>query len=238
MQTDPNFSNFLYATSTRKIQLIDFGATREYSKAFMDDWLRLLICAVNEDLPGCKEWSTKVGYLIGTESDEMVDAHVRSMTLLGSPFRRTTPFNFTNQTLTDEIKSEIPLMLAQRKTPPPKETYSLNRKLSGTFLMCSKLKATVDCQKVLSDIVDGYRFEDGGVVRVQDGKLLIEQASRGTGSGKTAFAPARGFHTSSKILREVEQAKVLRAEAEQASSKTTKSTVAEAIRRRRVRERE
>lgn len=41
MQTDPNWSNFLYDEKTRQITLIDFGATRFYPKKFMDDYLKV-----------------------------------------------------------------------------------------------------------------------------------------------------------------------------------------------------
>ncbi|CAO1632189.1 unnamed protein product [Sympodiomycopsis kandeliae] len=214
MQTDPNFSNFLYSTHSRKIQLIDFGATREYSTEFMDMWLQLLISAVNQDYDACHKWSIQIGYLLGNESSEMVDAHIQSMTLLGSPFRSQVPYNFTGQTLTEEIKSHIPLMLAQRKTPPPKETYSLNRKLSGTFLMCSKLGATVDCRRVLRDVVQGYRFADGGIcVANEEGRLEIRKppsnAHKGAEGGQQVRGHAsaggvRSIHTSSRILREVQ----------------------------------
>lgn len=43
MQTDPNWSNFLYDASTRQIMLIDFGATRFYHKPFMDDYMRVRV---------------------------------------------------------------------------------------------------------------------------------------------------------------------------------------------------
>lgn len=212
MQTDPNFSNFLYSPSARKVQLIDFGATREYSHEFMDKWLRLLLCAVEEDREGCHYWSLQVGYLLGSESQAMIDAHVQSMVLLGSPFRRpigASPFDFTHQTLTDEIKSHIPVMLAERKTPPPKETYSLNRKLSGTFLICSKLKAKVDCREVLRDVVEGYRFQDGGTVSFKDDRFVVAQ---GNAVGATTTRPAvtttpgaRLYHTTSRILQQIDE---------------------------------
>ncbi|KAL1708213.1 ABC1-domain-containing protein [Schizophyllum commune] len=87
MQTDPNWSNFLWDEREDKIQLVDFGATREYSKEFMDSWLRLLQAAASGDRDACVRWSTQVGYLTGAEDEVMVDAHVRSMTLLATPFR-------------------------------------------------------------------------------------------------------------------------------------------------------
>lgn len=96
MQTDPNFSNFLWNPQTRKLALIDFGATREYNKDFMDNWLRLLQSAANEDRDACIHWSLKLGYLIGKESEVCVrlrpSACVRFKQTIGH-VGRTRQFN-------------------------------------------------------------------------------------------------------------------------------------------------
>lgn len=42
-QTDPNWSNFLYDEATKTINLIDFGAARDYPKHFVDNYLRMVI---------------------------------------------------------------------------------------------------------------------------------------------------------------------------------------------------
>ena len=52
-----------------------------------DSWLRLLQAAASGDRDACVRWSTQVGYLTGAEDEVMVDAHVKSMTLLATPFR-------------------------------------------------------------------------------------------------------------------------------------------------------
>jgi aarF domain-containing kinase len=52
-----------------QVELVDFGATREYSKEFMDSWLRLLQAAASEDRDACVEWSLKLGYLTGQENE-------------------------------------------------------------------------------------------------------------------------------------------------------------------------
>ncbi|KAI0334215.1 ABC1-domain-containing protein [Cubamyces sp. BRFM 1775] len=165
MQTDPNWTNFLWNPRTRKVELVDFGATREYSKEFIDNWLRLLSAAVAEDRDACIEWSLKLGYLTGEENEVMLDAHVKSMVLLGTPFKASTPqpFKFgpgsTWADITAQIRAQIPVMLQHRLTPPPRETYSLNRKLSGAFLLASRLNASVDCRTLWTNVVKGYRFD-------------------------------------------------------------------------------
>jgi hypothetical protein len=47
---------------------VDFGATREYKKEFMDDWLRLQPAA-SEDRTACAEVSRSLGYLTGEENE-------------------------------------------------------------------------------------------------------------------------------------------------------------------------
>ncbi|KAG9111453.1 hypothetical protein FRC07_008047 [Ceratobasidium sp. 392] len=69
MQTDPNWSNFLYNPKTDQLELIDFGASREYTKEFMDNWYMLLSAAVREDREACVEYSLKLGYLTGQENE-------------------------------------------------------------------------------------------------------------------------------------------------------------------------
>lgn len=169
----------------------------------MDDWLHLLQAAAAEDRPACAEWSLKLGYLTGEENEVraglatvthsdyhshvtpqiMLNAHVDSMILLTTPFRPSTPQPFAFGPgsrwgdITGQIRANIPTMLQHRLTPPPQETYSLNRsvgrdfarcilifannisrKLSGGFLLASRLSAVVDAKRLWDDAVDGYQF--------------------------------------------------------------------------------
>jgi aarF domain-containing kinase len=77
--------------------------------------------------------------------------------VLGEPFSATDneggSFNFENQTITDRVRTNIGVMLRERLTPPPEETYGLHRKLSGAFLLCARLNATVPCQQLFEEIV-------------------------------------------------------------------------------------
>lgn len=68
MQTDPNWTNFLYNEASEKIELLDFGASREYSKEFTESYTRILVAASQGDRQSCIDYSLKLGYLTGLES--------------------------------------------------------------------------------------------------------------------------------------------------------------------------
>lgn len=159
MQTDPNWSNFLWNKDTRQIELVDFGATREYSSEFTDNWLRLLKAAISGDRDECIDASLKLKYFIGGENEEMINAHILSMQLLGTPFRASTPqpFSFSRGSgwtkITEGIRAQVPIMLNNRLTPPPRQTYSLNRKLSGAFLLAARLGGSVDCRRIWEKVI-------------------------------------------------------------------------------------
>lgn len=158
MQTDPNWANFLYNEKTNKIELLDFGAARDFRDEFVHDYVEVLRAAVRKDRDSVESYSKKLGYLTGLESPQMTKAHVDSVMVLGeafSPQENDAPFDFREQTITDRVRDNIGLMLNERLTPPPEETYSLHRKLSGVYLLCAKLQATVPCAQLFKDII-GY----------------------------------------------------------------------------------
>jgi hypothetical protein len=65
---------------------------------------------------------------------------------VGEPFRAVGKYNFKSSDMTKRVNALGIIMLKERLTPPPKEAYSLHRKLSGAFLTCIKLRASVDCR--------------------------------------------------------------------------------------------
>lgn len=163
MQTDPNWANFLYNEKTHKIELLDFGACRDFPPEFVKNYANCLRAAVRQDREKAKEYSLKLGYLTGLESPDMTNAHIDSMMALGEPFCPSKNeghcFNFSHQTVTDRVRGKIGLMLNERLTPPPEETYSLHRKLSGAYLLCARMNASIPCEKLFEDII-GLEYEE------------------------------------------------------------------------------
>lgn len=166
MQTDPNWSNFLYDEATKLINLIDFGAARDYPKCFVDDYLGMVIACANSDADAVIEMSKRLGFLTGMESDIMLDAHVQAGFIVGLPFAKPGGYDFRSTNITQGVSNLGATMLKHRLTPPPDEVYSLHRKLSGAFLACVKLGAVVPCREVLLKIYEQYQFgeEDGEIL--------------------------------------------------------------------------
>ncbi|KAI5288101.1 hypothetical protein KEM52_001302 [Ascosphaera acerosa] len=167
MQTDPNWTNFLYNAETGKIELLDFGASREYDAKFIAKYLRVILAASQGDANAqkrdeCIRLSQELGYLTGFESEAMVDAHIRSLLTLAEPYMQTAPdvYDFGDQTITDRVHELIPVMLDERLTPPPEETYSLHRKLSGAFLLCARLGSRVRCKEVFQDALKKVEWDE------------------------------------------------------------------------------
>lgn len=170
MQTDPNFSNYLYDADSDMIQLLDFGAAREYRKEFTDKYFMVIKGAAEQDYDVILKYSKDLGFLTGFEAKVMERAHVEAVMILGEAFadknyQGSSPntsegrlFDFSNQSTTRRISSLVPVMIKHRLTPPPEETYSLHRKMSGMFLLCAKLNAKIDCRKIYLDICDNYRM--------------------------------------------------------------------------------
>jgi aarF domain-containing kinase len=156
MQTDPNWTNFLYNQQNNKLELLDFGASREYPERFITLYTKVLAAASRKDRKAVQEYSIELGYLTGYESKAMLNAHIDSVLTLAEPFMADAPdvYDFQDQTITDRVRGLIPVMVRERLAPPPEETYSLHRKLSGAFLLCARLGSQVSCKKLFDDALN------------------------------------------------------------------------------------
>lgn len=187
MQTDPNWSNFLYDQRTRQLSLIDFGACRRYDRAFCDDYLRLVRACADGDARRDEilHLSHALGFLTGDEEKAMLDAHVRAATVVGAPFAADAqPFDFGEQDIAQRISADVSTMLKLRLTPPRREIYSLHRRLNGCFQLAARVGARIPARDILLDFEANHAFLTAGE----------REAAAAATEGCDSFSAA-GMHT-------------------------------------------
>ena len=154
MQTDPNWSNFFYDTKTKKIKLLDFGATLELTEEFSDNYLQVIRSCATEDRQAIIDASIKMGFLSGYESEIMLDAHCEAIKVVGEPFATDEPYDFVEKAAYKRVAKLLEVFSKHRITAPPEESYALNRKLSGAFLLCNKLNAVIPCKPLFDKVYE------------------------------------------------------------------------------------
>lgn len=87
----------------------------------------------------------------------MEESHIDAVMILGEIFQSIEPFDFAVQKTTKKIQQLVPTMVKHRLCPPPEEIYSLHRKLSGVFLLCSKLKVKLQCRPIFEELYSRYK---------------------------------------------------------------------------------
>ncbi|XP_038641894.1 atypical kinase COQ8B, mitochondrial isoform X2 [Scyliorhinus canicula] len=171
MQTDPNWSNFFFDEGKQKVTLLDFGASREFGKEFTDNYIEVVRAAADGDRGKVLQKSRDLKFLTGYETKVFEEAHIDAVMTLGEAFAQPQSFDFGSQATTRRIHSLIPVMLKHRLTPPPEESYSLHRKMAGSFLICSRLQAFIPCKEMFDQVYARYfNLEDQQLVKMQQCK--------------------------------------------------------------------
>ena len=156
MQTDPNWGNFLYDMGTGTTHLIDFGAAREFSKEFVDGYLKIVKSSADQDTETLMDVSHQMGFLTGEENDIMLEAHKMSGFTVGEPFATDEAYDFGRSGISARLSGHSSAFLQHRLTPPPPEVYTLHRKLAGAYNLCIKLGAVIPCRDLLDEIVENH----------------------------------------------------------------------------------
>nr|XP_023012254.1 atypical kinase COQ8B, mitochondrial [Leptinotarsa decemlineata] len=154
MQTDPNWANFLYNPSKKQVPLLHFSILVN---------LKLWLIRRKSQKPGTAKclldysspemWTERFHFQI------MEDAHVDAVMILGEILSTDGKYDFANQDMTIRMQHLAQIMITHRLCPPPEEVYSLHRKLSGVFLLCSKLKIQMACKEKFLRLYNDYIAE-------------------------------------------------------------------------------
>ncbi|MCB1772429.1 MAG: AarF/ABC1/UbiB kinase family protein [Gammaproteobacteria bacterium] len=156
VQTDPNFANYLYDGNSDRIGLLDFGATREYPRQTVDALRALLGSCINGSDDDIAAAAVDVGYLAPADGDWYRATVVDLLRTATEPARVGGDYRFGSTELVQRM-GDILVSLRLRgevagRLPPPGILF-LHRKLSGLYLLLSRLQAVLPVRQMADAIV-------------------------------------------------------------------------------------
>ncbi|THD84744.1 AarF/ABC1/UbiB kinase family protein [Aliigemmobacter aestuarii] len=146
MQTDPNFANYRWQAETGRIVLLDFGAARAVTPEIAGAYRALLQAGLAGDRAALRAAMLRIGFA----SPALLARHGATIdTLTGivldhvGQSRASGLFDFADRSFVADLRNRAAPLMADRQSwhIPPAETLFVQRKISGTALLCVRLRA-------------------------------------------------------------------------------------------------
>ncbi len=151
VQTDPNWANFLVYQNQNDLSLclLDFGATRRYSRKFIQDYTALLNLVSQGERHKLNKHAIELGFIDSRESEAAFQAFEVLLRVAIKPFfinqSGSRYFDFSDQN--HALESNHAAKILSRElvySPPPYSIVFLHRKLAGVYSILKSLKVKLD----------------------------------------------------------------------------------------------
>jgi len=186
VQTDPNFGNFLYDAESRRIVLLDFGATRAVPPALIAGYRQLARATLADDRTGMRQGAIALGYIGSDEPPAQVERLLDLIALSGEVISSDGPYDFGHSTLFERVFARGRDMFNDQmfNHMPEPATMFLQRKFAGIFMLCRRLRAEVDLRAML----EPYLL-DASAHSISTGPCLANGAERPQATDLLATSP-------------------------------------------------
>lgn len=168
VQTDPNFGNYRFrpdSTGQDRVVLLDFGATRSYTRSFVRAYARIVRGAADQDSATIVRGAVELGILRDDFPPSVLKGFAQMCKIIGEPFSDTLQGHIPPRLLNAAggyrwAESDLPTRagraavlnsMTMHYRLPPHEIVFLHRRLTGTFMMLAALKAEIDVRPELLD---------------------------------------------------------------------------------------
>jgi len=145
MQTDPNLANYLYLPATQQLAALDLGSVGEYPARFVDAYRRACRGVIAGNTNVIREAVFEIGYAQPDDPEPMIRNAVDIIQLVCEPLAHRGSYDFAASGLFVRARDlSLKVLMKQGLRSPPPETMFLHRKLLGTFLISSRLRASIN----------------------------------------------------------------------------------------------
>jgi predicted unusual protein kinase regulating ubiquinone biosynthesis (AarF/ABC1/UbiB family) len=151
VQTDPNFANYQYCYESKRLVLLDFGATRNYSDKIVAAYKGLFNAAIAQDRDALFDSARRIGYFQKDIAPDQRESLLDLFIMATEPARHVGVYDFAASDLVQRL-SEAGMDLSVAKGywhTPPADALFLHRKLGGMFMLATRLQARVDVRELL-----------------------------------------------------------------------------------------
>lgn len=156
MQTDPNFANYLYRPGDGRIVLLDFGSTITFGKPFSERYRQITRALVDNDDDAIWHCAQEIGYLHADDSPSYCARIVDLIKIICEPILEDRDYDFAASDVAPRARDAGFKLIwnshGELRSPPP-ETVFLHRKLIGSFLVCGRIKAKINVQRLLREFL-------------------------------------------------------------------------------------
>lgn len=163
IQTDPNFANYQYDSETKKLILLDFGATREYPAEIANAYHQMMQAGAVGDRDAMQTAAETIGFFQAEIKPEQREAVIDLFQQACEPLSVEGEYDFGSSKLVQRIK-EAGMALSMEQDywhTPPADALFLHRKLGGLYLLAARIKARVNVRELLLNAVHHSAGEAG-----------------------------------------------------------------------------
>jgi predicted unusual protein kinase regulating ubiquinone biosynthesis (AarF/ABC1/UbiB family) len=151
VQTDPNFANYQYRQKTGEIVLLDFGATRGFKASFVNDYKKLARAAIAGNETRLVAAAERLGYAMGEADTEYRALVLQFLALAMEPIFQDVEYDFARSNMARNMAelSENVADFREHWRAPPSDAVYFHRKVSGMFMLASRVKARVNVHQLM-----------------------------------------------------------------------------------------
>jgi predicted unusual protein kinase regulating ubiquinone biosynthesis (AarF/ABC1/UbiB family) len=151
VQTDPNFANYHYDRSNKKLVLLDFGATREIPHVVAENYKRLMLAGLAVDASACRRAAIDLGLFDDRTPHKHQTTVMAMFETAMEPLRFDGAFDFGTTDVAARLRDASMTIAVYRDFwyVPPMDMLFVQRKIGGMFLLASRLKARVNVNALL-----------------------------------------------------------------------------------------